>query len=181
MSNSFAWKVISNDLIGPKKTILKEKDVLQLKGIFLSLDDDRDGQLSSTQLADGLKLLGFSTREKFLLKFSVNAAQNKINGLNAMSFKTDFKTFCNVISKELKEMQSAANDLDYLFSFIDSNNTGFLSKKELKHLLTEVLSPIVLSSVEFNRFMKSLLIPNGSEHISIPDLKNQIIFGFLYV
>lgn len=177
---SFAWKVISSELVGPTRSLLREKDVLQLKGIFLSLDDDKDGMLTTLQLIDALKLLGFSTREKSVVKFSANASQLQASGLHALTFKTDFKTFVTVIGKEISAMKEVERDLSFLFEFMDSFETGHLSKKELKHLLVGVEAPSAMTDVEFTRFTKSLIFPPNSETISIADLKIQLIFGLLY-
>jgi len=195
MTTSFAWKVISSDLVGPSRCSLREREVLQLKGIFLSLDEDKDGQLTTLQLVEALKLLGFSTREKFVLKFyfynngngrnpnpNVPSAGSSVGmGIQALTFKTDFSTFCSVIGKELKVMKEIEIDLDYLFNFIaDESNTGYLSKKELKHMLVDISSPTAMTEVEFTRFTKSIVFPSDSQTISISDFKVQLIFGLLY-
>ncbi len=106
---SFAWKVISSELVGPSKSILRERDVLQLKGIFLTLDEDKDGMLTTVQLIDALKLLGFSTRQKFVVKFSSSSGEEhqNSNGVQGLTFRTDFKTFVSVIGKELAFMKDA--------------------------------------------------------------------------
>ncbi len=121
---TLAWRLISTESNILKKGSLKENDVLQLRGIFLSLDDDKDGLLTTSQLADALRLLGFVPRVKLIKKFAPNVNQMKILGLNEMSFKTDFKTFVMMLSKEMKALQDIDVELTHLFSFVDTTNSG---------------------------------------------------------
>jgi Ca2+-binding EF-hand superfamily protein len=63
----------------------------------------------------------------------------KILGLNEMSFKTDFKTFVMMLSKEMKALQDIDSELSNLFSFIDVTNSG-LSFLIIIHNLFNFLS-----------------------------------------
>ncbi len=121
---TLAWRLISTESNILKKGSLRENDVLQLRGIFLSLDDDKDGLLTTGQLADALRLLGFVPRVKLIKKFAPSINQMKILGLNEMSFKTDFKTFVMMLSKEMKALQDIDVELTNLFSFVDTTNSG---------------------------------------------------------
>ncbi len=179
MSNhtSLAWRLISTESNILKKGSLKENDILQLRGIFLSLDEDKDGLLTTAQLGDALKLLGFVPREKLIKKFAVNMNQMKIRGLNEMSFKTDFKTFVMMLSKEMKALQDIDTELTHLFSFIDTTNSGLLSKSDLKHLLVDTITPLSMTPQEFHRFVKGLSFATDSENVRIVDLKKQLLFG----
>src|SRR4051812_31517121 len=116
-NQTLAWRLISGESNVSKKGSLRENDILQLRGIFLSLDDDKDGLLSTTQLGEALRLLGFIPREKLIKKFCSNLNQMRIMGLNEMSFKTDFKTFVTILSKEIKALVEIENEIGGLFEF----------------------------------------------------------------
>lgn len=174
---SYAWRLISSDLIWNcrKGDILDEKHVLQLKGIFLHFDEDKDGVLSVDELEGALSHLGFSTREKFVNKFCGNQEKMKIQGLHKRSFRTDFKTFVIVISKELKTLQQLERDLTALFAFMDVGRTGHLTRRDLRHLLVEVSTPMQLTPEEFTKFMRSLRF---KDKVNIEELKRQLVFMY---
>eukprot|EP01039_Chlorochromonas_danica_P008345 gene8344-9198_t len=171
--NSFAWRLISDESawVNRSSDNLDDKHLLQLKGIFLHYDDDRDGYLTPPQLIEALTSLGFNTREKLMKKFSPMGGDS----LYASSFKTDFKTFSKVVGKEIKLLQRLDDDLSFLFSFMDTSGSGYLSRRDLRHLLSEVpASP--LNSTEFTKFLRSLRFASDSDRINITDLKKQILF-----
>lgn len=176
-NQTLAWRLISGESNISKKGSLRENDILQLRGIFLSLDDDKDGLLSTTQLGEALRLLGFIPREKLIKKFATNLNQMRIMGLNEMSFKTDFKTFVTILSKEIKALVEIENEISGLFEFMDSNGSGMISKKELRHLLVETISPFSLSGTEYAKFVRNISFPSNSEYIKISELKRQVLFG----
>lgn len=180
-TNTFAWRLISSAGELPtsnRKNDLTEGEVIQLKGVFNHFDDDRDGLLAVNQLSEAVQSLGFSTREKFLRKFCISSNQMKIHGIHSMAFKTDFKTFVSVLNKEVKGLSVLERELDALWSFVDVNETGHLSRKELRFLLVEVESPFKLSVQEFTRFVRGLVFSSETDSVSISDLKRHIILHY---
>lgn len=176
-SANFAWRLInSGDIHQQRKNDLSERHIIQLKGTFNHFDEDKDGMLSVHQLCEALQSLGFTTREKFLRKFSVASAQMKLNGAHSMNFKTDFKTFSSVVNKEIKSLQGLENELDALFAYVDVNETGYLSRKELRFLLVDVASSSRFNPQEFSRFVKGLTFTADTDSVSIVELKRQILF-----
>lgn len=95
-----------------------------------------------------------------------------------MSFKVDFKTFVIVLSKEIKCLASLERELDSLWSFVDVNETGYLSRKELRFLLVEVETPFKLSPQEFTRFVKGLTFSSEIDSVSILSLKQHLILHY---
>lgn len=178
---TFAWRLINSagDMpVSNRKNDLSESEVIQLKGIFNHYDDDRDGLLSVPQLSEALQSLGFPTREKFLRKFSVSSNQMKIHGVHSSAFKTDFKTFAMVINKEIKVLSNVERELDAIWSFVDVNETGCLSRKELRFLLVDLETPFKLSTQEFTRFVKGLIFSSETDSVNISDLKRHIILHY---
>jgi Ca2+-binding EF-hand superfamily protein len=181
MAGNFAWRLISSTGDIPtsnRKNDLVDGEVIQLKGVFNHFDDDRDGLLSVPQLAEALQCVGFPTRDKFLRKFCISSNQMKIHGIHSMAFKTDFKTFVTVINKEIKCLSSLGRELDALFAFVDVNETGHLSRKELRFLLVEVETPFKLAVQEFTRFVKGLIFSSETDSVSISDLKRHLILHY---
>ncbi len=194
-SHSFAWRLINVDRsllsFNVDQQGFTDPELLQLRGMFLHHDDDRDGFLTSEQLTICLQELGFYTRDRFVKKFCLNPNQIKVRGLTTFSFKTDFKTFVRVLSKEVDSLRSAYQDLSSLFDFMDVDKTGLISKKEVRHLLIEVESSTKLTAQEYTKFMKGLnfIERSGSsisninssnvfvnEMITIEDLKSHLLF-----
>ena len=133
----------------------------QLQGIFAIHDDDKDGKINKSQLSACLRLLGLGTREKLLLKYlnptgsSLQKPSAKKSNLTAFAIsKVDLKTFLYVTVKELQSSQSKMKeDLLFVFEFLDPNQTGFVSVKDLRHILTETMSD---SNLDGNMFLNVL-------------------------
>jgi Ca2+-binding EF-hand superfamily protein len=175
--STIAWRLISDDGAWSSSTLeaINEDHILQLKVIFLNHDGNKDGYLNTQQLFDALNNVGFKSRKKLILKFSPNSNQIKPTDQQS-SFKTDFKTFVTVIAREVKQLQKLDSELSYLFSFMDINKTGYLSKRDLRHLLMEVETNRQLGTAEFTKFLRSLRFAADTDSISIAELKKQIIF-----
>lgn len=167
-----SWTLISDQQALPARGFLQEKDVLQLKGIFLSLDDDSDGYLTKEQLQDALVLLGLNTRDKLLSKFFNISHHSK-----AAVLKVDLKTFLSVLSKEKEKFRDVEKDLDYIFSYLDPHKTGQVNRQELKHFLVELDTPLRLTAPEFSKFLKTIPVSSTAKHINIDVLKKRIMFG----
>jgi Ca2+-binding EF-hand superfamily protein len=212
---SFAWRLITDDLLGSsaippnpstssdvpppppppskssgisaisRRSELNENQILQLKGIFLHFDNDRDGYLTIEQLGEAVLNIGFTNRNKFLTKFLPNQSKLKMEGKfisaqeSKLNFKTDFKTFITVIGKEISSLRNLESELTVLFNYVDVNNSGYISKRELKFLLVDVMSSTRLNSTEFTKFMKSLKNSfDSNDNINIQELKKQLILSY---
>jgi Ca2+-binding EF-hand superfamily protein len=157
---TFAWRLINVDRsllsVNLEQEGFSDPELLQLRGMFLHHDDDRDGFLTSEQLTVCLQELGFYTRDRFVKKFCLNPTQIKIRGLMAFSFKTDFKTFVKVLAREVYALKNTYQDLTALFDFMDVDKTGYISKNEIRHLLMDIDSNTKLSHEEYTKFMKGI-------------------------
>lgn len=175
---TFAWRLIADDGIWSTRTAdsLDEKHIIQLKGIFLHYDEDKDGFLTITQLSDALLALGFRNRDKLLSKFSSQPLQSRNRSLHGVSFKTDLKTFIQVVTREVRLLRQFDEEFSVLLGFMDVNRTGSVSKRDLRHLLSEVETSSKLSSQEFTRFLRNLRFSSDTDSISIADLRRQILF-----
>lgn len=150
-----------------------ELTLYQLKGMFSVFDDDKDGHLTRSQLIKCLQLIGFQAREKFLDKYLnyrspavMAAAEDQVVGagdqpvkkkkLSTLNNKVSLNTFLRVTVSELPNLHSSLeNDLHSVFEVMDSMGTGEISVKELRHLLTETITPSRLSGNEFQDVLEA--------------------------
>eukprot|EP01038_Epipyxis_sp_PR26KG_P015665 gene15665-21189_t len=156
--------------------IFSMNSIIQLRGIFLSLDDDQDGLLTTSQLADALRFIGFIPRDQLLSKFCVNLTEMKMKGKNLMKFSTSFDTFIQVLSNEVNRLHGIAEELNALFLFLDDEKSGYLSKTDLQHVLIEVLTPLSLTTAEFNSFNRA--IPYDKfDRVKVEEIKQLLLLG----
>lgn len=172
MSNKaavLAWTLISGDGSRPQVCEFTDQDVLQLKGIFMSLDHDKDGLLNQEQVVKAFHYVGINTSSD-----SINGYFLRENGLRAMEI--NFDTFVAALSTEKQSLKHVEDQLDTLFSFIDEKGTGTVSIQELEQLLTAETSPFRFSKPEFGAFVLSLDC-SPSQRISTKLLKRKLLFG----
>lgn len=162
MSADLSWSLISGRKLSSSKGLVAEKNIIQLKGIFLSLDSNHDNFLTKSQLLDALVLLGLHPRTSLL---------KQLFPLGKVGEEVDFNTFVTVISKEKQEI---GEDLDAIVAFLDPNDTGRISTEELRRLL--ILSGSAtngLTHQDFSNFLKS---SNATDEIVVSQLKYDLAF-----
>lgn len=142
-----------------------DRDTLQLKGIFLSLDLDKDGFLNRNQVRQAIMQVGIAPSEHTIESFFVDGRD-----------KVDFSTFRTVLFQERDSLAEIGGQLDVLFSFIDSENTGYISSKELEHLLCGS-SKVQFTKKDFQSFVNVLALDNKSGKYNIADVKQRLLFG----
>jgi Ca2+-binding EF-hand superfamily protein len=166
---SLAWSLISSDEVTTSDAF-HDKDILQLKGIFLTFDKDKDGHLSNKELTQALKCIGLIPRSNLITLFSANSTR--------ATWFVDFNKFVEVLSSERKRLYEIKGELDCLFKFVDANQTGYMEIKELKQLLTTPsTSSMKLSPQDFEKFLFSLNIEPNETSVNIALLKRKILFG----
>jgi Ca2+-binding EF-hand superfamily protein len=173
MSNkaaTLAWSLISGDGTRPTGCDFNDQDVLQLKGIFMSLDADKDGFLTTEQLSKAFQFVGLTLKNDVLSQLLTNA-----NGVRTAG--VTFDTFVMALSHERKRLASAREQLDALFAFIDSDATGTVSVSELEQLLCAEASPLRFSRPEFSALLLSLDCASPDRRINIEQLKSKLLFG----
>jgi Ca2+-binding EF-hand superfamily protein len=173
MSNkaaTLAWSLISGDGTRPTGCDFNDKDVLQLKGIFMSLDADKDGFLTTEQLSKAFQFVGLSLKNDVLSQLPTNA-----NGVRTA--RVTFDTFVMALSHERKRLAGAREQLDALFAFIDSDATGTVSVSELEQLLCAEASPLRFSRPEFGSLLLSLDCTGPDRRINIEQLNSKLLFG----
>jgi Ca2+-binding EF-hand superfamily protein len=157
-----------------------ELTLYQLKGMFSVFDDDKDGHLTRSQLIKCLQLIGFQVRERLLDKYlnyrspAVIAATTaaatataagtetgteqptKKKKPSTLSNKVSLNTFLRVTVSELPSLHSALEaDLRSVFEVMDESGNGEISVKDLRHLLTETITPSRLSGNEFQDVLEA--------------------------
>ena len=127
---------------------LEEVELQMLRGIFAARDENKDGIINKSQLAEALVSLGFSPSEKLMTKFYLENAKN-----GKKSWKLDLPTFLAAASKHLDSADDCAADVMYLFNAFDKTGSGNVSAQIIRHLLHEATAPTRLSRQETDEFM----------------------------
>lgn len=169
---ALAWTLLSGDGSRPACCDFNDQDVLQLKGIFMSLDLDKDGLLTMDQVITAFKYVGLNPRSDSVSHYFLNSSGLRVSGVS-------FDTFVAILSEERKSLLSAKEQLDTLFSFVDSDDTGTISVNELEQLLTSNASPFRFSKPEFGAFLLTVDCTAPNKRINIGLLKSKLLFGLL--
>lgn len=167
MANAkLAWNLISSENIrinDETKETFNDQYILQLKGIFISLDINKTNSLTKSQVIEALKLLGLNENSDLIKMFFKNKSNITI----------DFNDFVEILYKEKKRIKNINSEFDSLFLFLDPDNTGTVSVNRLKNLLTSN-NKLGLTKDEFSKFLISTNIHEDNE-ISISKLKKELI------
>ena len=132
----------------PPVAELEEVELQMLRGIFAAHDENKDGIINKSQLAEALVSLGFSPSEKLMTKFYLENAKH-----GKKTWKLDLQTFLAAASKHLDSADDCTADVMYLFSTFDKTSSGNVSAQVIRHLLHEAVAPTRLSRQETDEFM----------------------------
>lgn len=163
-----------------------------LNGIFIHVDTDNDGYITTSQLSQALKFIGVTPREALLKKYTDlmnqksrrgSSSTSRMSISNQISTKIDLITFVGVTSGELDKVKQASADIDPLLHFMamDNKSDQMVSIHQLHHLLVDTLSPTRLDTDEFRAFIDALGIPATKlqtphdECISVAELKKKLV------
>lgn len=131
-----------------KPAQLEEVELQMLRGIFAAHDENKDGIINKSQLAEALVSLGFSPSEKLMTKFFLENAKH-----GKKHWRLDLATFLAAASKHLDSADDCAADVMYLFETFDKANSGAVTAQVIRHLLHEAIAPTRLSRQETDEFM----------------------------
>ena len=107
-------KATTEDVTGT----LEGVELQMLRGIFAAHDENKDGIINKSQLAEALVSLGFSPSEKLMTKFYLeNASRGKKN------WKIDLECFLSAAGKWLDSAEDCASDVIYLFEQFDKTKS----------------------------------------------------------
>lgn len=163
--SALAWSLISDDGfdLSSSGNSFNDKELLQLKGLFQSLDQDRDGLLNEDQVCRAFDLLGIKPSAETASVFA------------ELQF-VEFSAFVEGLYAEKQRFRDFDGQLDLLLSFYDTERTGFITRKDLKQLLCSQSSPFCFSEKEFDSFMVTLE-PKNAQKIGIEWIKQKLIFA----
>lgn len=163
--SALAWSLISDgggDLSSGTSTFT-DKELLQLKGLFQSLDHNRDGKLDESQVRQAFDLLGIKPSADTASVFSELQL-------------ADFPAFVEGLNAEKHRLQEFGGQLDLLLSFYDTSNTGYVSRRDLEQLLCSQSSPFCFSKKDFESFMNTLE-PKNQHRIGTEWIKQRLLFS----
>ena len=163
-SAALAWNLINDaEILSPNASQFDDKYILQLRGIFLSVDVDKRNALHQNQLLQALFLLGLNPTQKLIDSFFKGGSE-----------VVDFSSFVAALYEERRRFVLLRSDIDQLLSFLDPCRTGALSVQLLRNLLVNNDNTFGLSTKEFNNVMR--LVPmNKDGTISVDGLRRAMI------
>ena len=143
---------------------IQKEEVIELRRVFLSLDQNGDGRLAKSELQDGLKLLLESKQTN-----SETETLMKNIDLNSSGF-IEYEEFITA-SLDKKTLLTEEN-LRYAFNAFDKNSDGKISYLELKSILGKAPRPDN-QEIDDNLFkdMISKIDLNGDGEISYDEFK----------
>ncbi|KAJ1431019.1 hypothetical protein B484DRAFT_448545 [Ochromonadaceae sp. CCMP2298] len=156
---SLAWKLILDESCTSSsgvETDSQKERVIQLKGIFLSLDSDQDGLLSVAQLEGALSRIGLKIGSSVLA---------------SLGSHVNFETFRGIVSEQTRRLKQVEEELDELFAFLDDGD-GFIAVDRLRRLLGKEDG----TEQQFADLL-GVLSHTTEKTISIEVLKSKILFG----
>jgi Ca2+-binding EF-hand superfamily protein len=134
---------------GSSTAELEEIELQMLRGIFAAHDENKDGVINKSQLAEALVSLGYSPTEKLMTKFFLENAKS-----GKKHWRISLETFLSAASKWLDSADDCSADVMYLFEMFDKTKSGSVSAQVVRHLLHETVAPTRLTRQETEEFMK---------------------------
>ena len=128
---------------------LEEIELQMLRGIFAAHDENKDGIINKSQLAEALVSLGYSPTEKLMTKFFLENAK-----AGKKHWRISLETFLSAASKWLDSADDCSADVMHLFEMFDKEKNGMVSAQVVRHLLHEAVTPTRLTRQETEEFMK---------------------------
>ncbi|KAL6942114.1 Calmodulin [Hanseniaspora vineae] len=134
---------------------LTEEQIAEFREAFTLFDKDKNGSISSSELATVMRSLGLSPSEA-----EVADLMNEIdiNGNHAI----EFGEFLALMSRQLKSKDSEQELLE-AFKVFDKNGDGLISAAELKHVLTSIGEK--LTDAEVDEMLNEVSDGNGEINI----------------
>ncbi|KAH3902974.1 calmodulin SCDLUD_000574 [Saccharomycodes ludwigii] len=134
---------------------LTEEQIAEFREAFTLFDKDKNGSISSSELATVMRSLGLSPSEA-----EVADLMNEIdiNGNHTI----EFGEFLALMSRQLKSNDSEQELLE-AFKVFDKNGDGMISAAELKHVLTSIGEK--LTDAEVDEMLNEVSDGNGEINI----------------
>ncbi len=147
---------------------LHQDEIEDLKAAFKIFDTDGDGEISSDELSEILRIFGTSsqTSDAYLQEVIEEIDIDK-NG------KIEFNDFLELM-RSCSYDTSEDNDLKYAFDKIDSDENGFVTMKELKDLLRK--TNYFLKDVEIDAIIEQF-DEDGDGKLNFGEFKRMVSFS----
>ncbi|XP_074662119.1 calmodulin-alpha-like [Tubulanus polymorphus] len=151
---------------------LTEEVIAELKEAFTLFDDDGDGHITRTELAQAMRTMGVS--------FSDNDLTEMIEEIDEDGNGTiDFSEFLNFMAIKLEEAQLSDEVLMEAFNMIDHGNKGYLDPGDLKTCLSLLEHGMQLTSKEIESILREADLDQDGK-ITFQEFANIVISGRQY-
>eukprot|EP00931_Biecheleriopsis_adriatica_P002440 TRINITY_DN1032_c0_g1_i1.p1 TRINITY_DN1032_c0_g1~~TRINITY_DN1032_c0_g1_i1.p1 ORF type:complete len:179 (-),score=43.70 TRINITY_DN1032_c0_g1_i1:154-612(-) len=143
-----------------------EQQIAEFREVFDDFDKDGGGTISTSELGTAMRSLGATPTEEELLKW---VDEVDVNGDGDL----DFEEFLNLMAK--MSGRDPWEELVQAFKVFDRENSGLISAKELRHVLTRMGD--VLSETETDEWLSEAEVNNDGT-INVEQFMDQY-FGFM--
>lgn len=145
---------------------ITEQNMLELREAFSVFDLNQDGYISKEELSTAMANFGHLVT-KAEIDEMVNLVDKDGNGL------IDFKEFLALMDSNVL-VQNIDQEMTNLFAYIDKNNDGFISEKELKEMLKGMGEKVKKKDI---KKMMKLADQNKDGKISFTEFKRMVANG----
>lgn len=114
---------------------LTEENIAEFREAFEIFDRDKDGAITIEELADLMKALNYPPTEQEIsnMKAEIDVDQNG---------NIDFKEFITLIARRVRDVD-LEEEMVEAFKLFDRNEDGFISRDELKTMMTVLADKLV--------------------------------------
>jgi len=145
---------------------ITEQNMIELREAFSVFDLNQDGYISKDELTQAMTNFGHLVSNHEIEEM-ITLVDKDGNGL------IDFKEFLDLMDSNVL-VQNVDQEMTNLFNYIDKNNDGFISEKELKEMLKGMGEKVKKKDI---KKMMKMADENKDGKISFTEFKRMVANG----